>query len=42
MFHVDQMKVEIRRLGVLISQRCRRVGDLVEAEIKYDKDLRRG
>lgn len=37
-FHADQMRVEIRRLGLLIAQGCRRVSRL-EADIKYVESL---
>lgn len=37
-FHVDQMKVEVGRLCVLVQQRCRRIKEM-ESEIKYVESL---
>lgn len=36
--HLDQMKIEIRRLNILVAQGCRRVSEL-EEEIKYIETL---
>ncbi len=37
-FHVDQMKVELERLQLLVSQACRRIHE-TEVEIKYVEGL---
>ena len=37
-FHVDQMKVELERLRLLVSQACRRIHE-TEIEIKYVEGL---